>query len=116
MRSPFVRLHELLADIQPGKPAINLAVGEPQHAVPPFVGPVLAAHHRRVRPLSREQGAPTGSAAPPPPGSAAASRLPRPVDPETEVLVLNGTREGLFLGRASPPSAASQAEPAAPRS
>ncbi len=25
-------------------------------------------------------------------------KLPRPVDPETEVLVLNGTREGLFLG------------------
>ncbi len=39
-----MRLHELLADITPGKPAINLAVGEPQHPVPPFVGPVLAAH------------------------------------------------------------------------
>ena len=43
-RSPFVRLHELLADIKPGKPAINLSVGEPQHPIPPFVGPVLAAH------------------------------------------------------------------------
>src|ERR1044071_4899396 len=43
-RSPFVRLHELLADIKPGRPAINLSVGEPQHPVPPFVGPVIAAH------------------------------------------------------------------------
>ena len=43
-RSPFVRLHELLADIKPGKPAINLSVGEPQHPIPPFVGPVLQAH------------------------------------------------------------------------
>ena len=43
-RSPFVRLQELLADIKPGKPAINLSVGEPQHPIPPFVGPVLAAH------------------------------------------------------------------------
>jgi hypothetical protein len=43
-RSPFVRLHELLADIQPGKSAINLSVGEPQHPIPPFVGPVLQAH------------------------------------------------------------------------
>ena len=43
-RSPFVRLHELLAGIKPGKPAINLSVGEPQHPIPPFVGPVLAAH------------------------------------------------------------------------
>jgi N-succinyldiaminopimelate aminotransferase len=39
-----VRLRELLADIKPGKPAINLSVGEPQHPIPPFVGPVLAAH------------------------------------------------------------------------
>ena len=38
-RSPFVRLHELLADIKPGKPAINLSVGEPQHPIPAFVGP-----------------------------------------------------------------------------
>ena len=36
--------------------------------------------------------------APPPPGSAGATSSPRPIDPETEVLVLNGTREGLFLG------------------
>ena len=43
-RSPFVRLHELLADVKPGKSAINLSVGEPQHAIPPFVGSVLAAH------------------------------------------------------------------------
>ena len=43
-RSPFVRLRELLGDMPPGKPAISLAVGEPQHPVPSFVGPVLAAH------------------------------------------------------------------------
>ena len=43
-RSPFVRLRELLGDTPPGKPAISLAVGEPHHGVPDFVGPVLAAH------------------------------------------------------------------------
>src|SRR6476646_8003398 len=43
-RSPFVRLHELLADIKPGQAPINLSVGEPQHPIPPFVGPVLQAH------------------------------------------------------------------------
>ena len=43
-RSPFVRLAELLAGIEPGQPAINIAVGEPQHPIPAFVGPVLAAH------------------------------------------------------------------------
>ena len=43
-RSPFVRLTDLIAGIEPGKPVINLSVGEPQHAVPSFVGPTLAAH------------------------------------------------------------------------
>jgi N-succinyldiaminopimelate aminotransferase len=43
-RSPFVRLRELLGNIEPGQTPISLAVGEPQHAVPTFVGPVLAAH------------------------------------------------------------------------
>src|SRR5260370_11913743 len=43
-RSPFVRLAELLADVKPGKNPINLAVGEPQHPIPAFVGPVIAAH------------------------------------------------------------------------
>ena len=37
-RSPFVRLAELLADVKPGKNPINLAVGEPQHPIPAFVG------------------------------------------------------------------------------
>ena len=43
-RSPFVRLRELLGDTPPGKSAISLAVGEPQHPIPPFVAPVIAAH------------------------------------------------------------------------
>src|SRR5665647_3408184 len=43
-RSPFVRLTELIAGIEPGKPVINLSVGEPQHPIPPFVGPEIAAH------------------------------------------------------------------------
>ena len=43
-RSPFVRLTELIAGIAPGKPAINLSVGEPQHPIPSFVGPEIAAH------------------------------------------------------------------------
>jgi len=42
-RSPFVRLAELLATVPPGRPPINLSVGEPQHPIPPFVGPVIAA-------------------------------------------------------------------------
>src|ERR1700704_7077205 len=43
-RSPFARLTDLLVPYQPGKPLITLSLGEPQHPVPPFVGPVLANH------------------------------------------------------------------------
>jgi len=96
-RSPFVRLHELLADIKPGQPAINLSVGEPQHPIPPFVGPVLQAHLNDFGRYPANKGTDGFR-------KAAAAwlgrryRLGRPVDHETEVIVLNGTREGLFLG------------------
>src|SRR4051812_43918553 len=96
-RSPFVRLRELLGETAPGKPAISLAVGEPQHAVPSFVGPVLAAHIEEFGRYPMNKGLD--------PFCAAAAvwlgrrfTLPRPLDPATEVLVLNGSREGLFLG------------------
>ena len=95
-RSPFARLTELLAPYQPGKPLITLSLGEPQHPVPEFVGPVLAKHiadfgrypiAKGIEPFRR----------------AAANwlstrfDLPRAIDPETELLVLNGSREGLFF-------------------
>src|ERR1700694_2959320 len=54
-RSPFVRLRELLGDAEPGKPAISLAVGEPQHPVPGFGGPVLAPPSPQICPLSEEK-------------------------------------------------------------
>src|SRR3954453_16328813 len=43
-RSPFARLTELLAPYQPAKPLITLSLGEPQHPVPDFVGPVQSKH------------------------------------------------------------------------
>src|SRR5437763_5316849 len=96
-RSPFVRLRELLGDIPPGKPAISLAVGEPQHGVPSFVGPVVAAHidefgrypmNKGLDPFCEAVAGWVGRR----------FKLPRPIDPVHEVLVLNGSREGLFLG------------------
>jgi aspartate/methionine/tyrosine aminotransferase len=95
-RSPFVRLTELVAGIEPGKPPINLSVGEPQHAVPAFVGPTLAAHvaefgrypaNKGIEPFRRAVVGWLGRR----------YKLARPIDAESEVLVLSGTREGLFL-------------------
>ena len=95
-RSPFVRLTELIAGIEPGKPPINLSVGEPQHPVPSFVGPTLAAHvpdfgrypaNKGIEPFRRAVAEWLGRR----------YNLKRPIDAEHEVLVLSGTREGLFL-------------------
>jgi aspartate/methionine/tyrosine aminotransferase len=85
-----------LAPYRPGKPLITLSLGEPQHPVPGFVGPVLAEHiadfgrypiAKGIEPFRRA-------------ASGWLSRrfdMPRPIDPETELLVLSGSREGLFF-------------------
>jgi aspartate/methionine/tyrosine aminotransferase len=95
-RSPFVRLTDLIAGIQPGMPVINLSVGEPQHGVPAFIAPVLAKYvnefgrypaNKGIEPFRKAVATWLGKR----------FKLPRAVDPESEVLVLNGTREGLFL-------------------
>jgi len=95
-RSPFVRLRELLGSIEPGKPPISLAVGEPQHAVPAFVGAILAAHIDEFGRYPMNKGLDAFCEA----AAAWLGRrfaLPRPIDPASEILVLNGSREGLFL-------------------
>jgi N-succinyldiaminopimelate aminotransferase len=95
-RSPFARLTDLLNPYKPGKPLINMSLGEPQHAVPGFVGPVLAKHIDEFGRYPIAKGTePFRQAA-----AAWATRrfaLPKAIDPETEILVLNGSREGLFF-------------------
>ena len=95
-RSPFLRTAELLAPYQPAKPLITLSLGEPQHPVPSFVGPVLAKHiadfgrypiAKGIEPFRR---AVTN-------WLSTRFSLPRELDPESEILVLNGSREGLFF-------------------
>jgi N-succinyldiaminopimelate aminotransferase len=95
-RSPFVRLRELLGETPPGQSPISLAVGEPQHPIPSFVGAVIAAHVAEFGRYPMNRGLEEFTAAV---GQWLDRRykLPRRVDPASEVLVLNGTREGLFL-------------------
>jgi N-succinyldiaminopimelate aminotransferase len=95
-RSPFLRTAELLAPYQPGKPLIALSLGEPQHPVPAFVGPVLAQYiadfgrypiAKGIEPFRRAVAN----------WLSKRFQLPRTMDPESEILVLNGSREGLFF-------------------
>jgi aspartate/methionine/tyrosine aminotransferase len=93
-RSAFARLNDLLAPIQPGQPALNCAVGEPQHAIPDFVGPVLAAHVHEFNKYPAVWGTDgfRQSVA-----AWAGRRYPGvTLDPASEVMVLSGSREGLF--------------------
>ena len=95
-RSPFLRVTELLAPYKPTKPLITLSLGEPQHPVPGFVAQVLAQHIADFGRYPIAKGIePFRQAA-----AGWLSRrfsLPRPVNPENEILVLSGSREGLFF-------------------
>jgi N-succinyldiaminopimelate aminotransferase len=91
---PFEKLRALLAGLAPAGRPIPLSIGEPQHATPEFLRRAITDHldglssypatagHERVR-------------------AAIAAwferryRL-RPLDPRTQVLPVNGTREALF--------------------
>src|ERR1700756_1523994 len=95
-RSPFARTTELLAPYTPAKPLFVLSLGEPQHPVPGFVGPVLAQHiadfgryplAKGIEPFRKAAAA----------WLSTRFKLPRPIDSDSEILVLNGSREGLFF-------------------
>src|ERR1043165_278628 len=110
-RSPFARVTELLAPYQPGKPLIMLSLGEPQHPIPAFVGPVLAKNlvdfgryplAKGIEPFRRAAANWLGTR----------FALPRPIDPDTELLVLNGSREGLFFAAITAARLAGKDDPA----
>lgn len=95
-QSPFQRLAALVAGIAPGDALIDLSVGEPRHPMPGFVGPVLARNLDGFGRYPAIRGTDAFRAA-------VAGWLDRRfalsglVDPETSVLPLNGSREGLFF-------------------
>ncbi len=95
--SAFAKLAALLDPHQPGLPPISLAVGDPNGAVPDFVGEALARHGKEFGVYPPINGSAAWR-------EAAASWLVRrfelpagSIDPDKNLLPLNGTREGLFL-------------------
>jgi N-succinyldiaminopimelate aminotransferase len=95
---PFERLRALLAGaaVPADLPGISLSIGEPRHEPPAFVLEALAASRHQLDSYPATRGLPELRAA----MAAALQRrfLPPGVelDPETMVLPVNGTREGLF--------------------
>ncbi len=96
IHSPFARLRELLADIEPGLSPIDMTIGEPRHGVPDILGPALAewvSEYGKYPPIGGTPellGAITawiGRRYP---------TLQGAIDPARHILPLNGSREGLF--------------------
>ncbi|PRY20898.1 aspartate/methionine/tyrosine aminotransferase [Aliiruegeria haliotis] len=89
----FPRLRKLLAASEPGGEVINMTIGEPRHAMPDFVGDVIAANIDEFAKYPPNDGTPELRAAI---AEWIGRRFDVTVDPETQVMTLNGTREGLF--------------------
>lgn len=92
----FPRLRRLLADIAPGGPEIAMSLGEPQHPVPDFVGPIMLEHSAKLSKYPPNEGIPELRTVI---SDWLARRYSVPEgyrDPETQIFPLNGTREGLF--------------------
>ncbi|MHA3979910.1 aminotransferase class I/II-fold pyridoxal phosphate-dependent enzyme [Halovulum sp. GXIMD14794] len=90
----FPRLRALLNGHAPGGPEIAMSIGEPRHAIPAFVPEIIARHSADFSRYPPNEGTP-GLRAAICDWLAMRYDIPTP-DPETRVLPLNGTREGLF--------------------
>ncbi|MBK5930841.1 succinyldiaminopimelate transaminase [Halochromatium salexigens] len=95
---PFEKLAALMRDIEPPAElsAIALSIGEPKHATPAFIANALVAHIDQLSSYPSTRGLPELRQAI---ADWLARRFklgPSGIDPQTQVLPVNGTREALF--------------------
>ena len=88
----FPRLRKLLDAHAPGGEAIHMTIGEPRHPMPDFVAPILGANIAGFGVYPPNDGTPELLAA----ISAWIKRRYRATVAENRLMVLNGSREGLF--------------------
>lgn len=89
----FPRLRALLDSHPPGGEVLHMSIGEPKHPFPPFVPEEIAAHGAGFNRYPPNEGAPELLEAI---SAWIARRYGVKLDPETRIMALNGTREGLF--------------------
>lgn len=89
----FPRLRALLDVHAPGGDVVHMTIGEPKHVFPAWVTDVITEHAAGFNRYPPNEGAPELR-------SAMTDWIQRrygvAVDPETEIMPLNGTREGLY--------------------
>jgi len=99
--SPFPRLNALIEGIEPGKPPLVMSLGEPQHPFPGFVmeeisrNSALFGKYPPIVGTAEFRNAAAGWLGRRY-GIAEAIGKGRALDPETQILPVNGTREALF--------------------
>lgn len=89
----FPRLRELLDHLEPGGPVVHMTIGEPKHAFPAWVTDEIVAHAAGFNRYPPNEGAPELLEAI---SDWIERRYGVAVDPATQVMALNGTREGLY--------------------
>ncbi len=89
----FPRLRKLLDAHAPGGDVIQMTIGEPRHAFPPWVTKVIADHAADFGRYPPNEGTPELRRAM---TDWVARRYGVTLDPDTQIMSLNGTREGLF--------------------
>ncbi len=89
----FPRLRALLDGHVPGGEAVQMTIGEPQHPFPEWVQQTLAQHVGEFQKYPPNDGAPELLCAI---TDWVARRFGVNLDPATQVMALNGTREGLY--------------------
>jgi aspartate/methionine/tyrosine aminotransferase len=89
----FPRLRRLLDAHPPGGEVIQMTIGEPRHAFPPWIMQVIADHAADFGKYPPNEGTPELLRAM---TDWVGRRYGVSLDPEAQVMALNGTREGLF--------------------
>ncbi|MEX0286055.1 MAG: aminotransferase class I/II-fold pyridoxal phosphate-dependent enzyme [Paracoccaceae bacterium] len=89
----FPRLRALLDSHAPGGDIVHMTIGEPKHAFPAWVTDEIALHAAGFNRYPPNEGAPELRVAQ---TDWLERRYGVKVDPETEIMPLNGTREGLY--------------------
>lgn len=106
----FPRLRALLDGHAPGGHVRHMTIGEPRHAFPDWIMQVIAQHGAEFGRYPPNEGTPELR------GAIAGWVLRRygvSLDPDTQIMALNGTREGLYnVGMALCPEAKNGARPA----
>lgn len=89
----FPRLRALLDAHAPGGPVVHMTIGEPKHAFPDWIGTVLAENIAGFGQYPPNDGSPELLEAI---GGWIGRRYGVRLDADRQVMVLNGTREGLY--------------------